>query len=180
MARMSHRTFFFFVRFRTMLTSFKVPCMISYQPLQTSSAPTCHKVTASREPTYVTFREHYCYSPSVPVPLHDDEDTFKNGFLPPGCRIVDVKVTLSPVRHPRHFLTRYYYYYLLAGWSQYHRRKAFFQCVLRNIQARSSSRHRRSRKRRQSYFVRFEVLRRNRYHHHRKGTSVCYAHCACS
>jgi hypothetical protein len=60
------------------------------QPLQASPY---QKVTAARLPSYVTFREHYCFSPSVPVPLRDDEDPFKNGFLPQGCRVVEVKVT---------------------------------------------------------------------------------------
>lgn len=53
------------------------------------------KLRAVRSPHYVTFKEHYCYSPAFTVPWQDEEAWFKNGFLPPGCRIDDVKVGLS-------------------------------------------------------------------------------------
>jgi hypothetical protein len=89
--------------------------MVAYQPLQASPSAA---VTASREPTYVTFREHYCFSPSVPVPLHDDGD-FENSFLPQGCRIVAVKVNSLLV----YLLTTHISNFRLLsypGWGQHH------------------------------------------------------------
>lgn len=51
--------------------------------------------TGARQPLYITFREHYCFSPSMPVPLYNEEDSLKNGFLPLGCRITEVEVSSS-------------------------------------------------------------------------------------
>jgi len=73
--------------------------MLSYQPLQTSSSPAYQHVAAARQPFYITFREHYCFSPSVPVPLYDDEVAFDNGLLPQGCRFVQVEVHLELIFH---------------------------------------------------------------------------------
>jgi hypothetical protein len=67
--------------------------MRAYQPLQASPSPAYQQVQVTRQPFYITFREHYCFSPSVPVPLPDDDNTFKNGFLPSGCRFVNIEVS---------------------------------------------------------------------------------------
>lgn len=39
-----------------------------------------------RRPLYVKFRELYCYSPSTPLPVAEDEISFFNAFLPLGCQ----------------------------------------------------------------------------------------------
>ncbi|KAF8440020.1 hypothetical protein L210DRAFT_368466 [Boletus edulis BED1] len=42
--------------------------------------------SSGRFPLYVKFRELYCYSPSIPLPVAEDEISFFNGFLPLGCQ----------------------------------------------------------------------------------------------
>jgi hypothetical protein len=96
---------------RVLLMLLKVPCMSSYRALQVSP----QGVTAARQPFYVTFREHYCFSPSIPVPL-PDEEAFKHGFLPPGCRFVEVQVSLRTIN--QNLLTQIRL--ALVGWSQHH------------------------------------------------------------
>ena len=53
------------------------------------------KLGSCRVPHYVTFKEHYCYSPSFTVPWKDEEAWFKNRFLPPGCCINDFEIFLT-------------------------------------------------------------------------------------
>ena len=45
-----------------------------------------------RFPLYVKFRELYCYSPSTPLPVAEDEISFFNAFLPLGCQWREVEV----------------------------------------------------------------------------------------
>lgn len=100
--------------------------MFSYRPLQTSSSPAYHEVAAARQPFYITFREHYCFSPSVPVPWYDDEAAFNNGLLPQGCRFVPVEVNFKLVLHFANFMLLTKAVVLpAAGRSQYHQRDAF-------------------------------------------------------
>jgi hypothetical protein len=47
-----------------------------------------------RFPLYVTFRELYCYSPYIPLPLDENEAGFENAFLPIGCQWHETKVRL--------------------------------------------------------------------------------------
>ena len=73
----------------------QAPCMNSYNDILGHIAyrSSFHEnVITARQPLYITFREHYCFSPSVAVPLYDDEDSFKNSFLPPGCQLTEVEV----------------------------------------------------------------------------------------
>ena len=87
------------------------------------------KLGSCRVPHYVTFKEHYCYSPSFTVPWKDEEAWFKNGFLPPGCRIVDIEVCLTyftSARSDRQPIS-------FVGWSSHNRRQGFLQRLLRDI-----------------------------------------------
>jgi len=45
-----------------------------------------HFPTFGRFPLYVQFRELYCYSPSTPLPVAEDEISFFNAFFPLGCQ----------------------------------------------------------------------------------------------
>jgi hypothetical protein len=47
-----------------------------------------------RFPLYVTFKELYCYSPCIPLPLDENEAGFENAFLPIGCRWHETEVRL--------------------------------------------------------------------------------------
>ncbi|KAG2151013.1 uncharacterized protein EDB93DRAFT_1083671 [Suillus bovinus] len=65
--------------------SFIAPyCDVYKDMLSSPSAPSPFP-TFGRFPLYVTFRELYCYSPSIPLPLGGN-DAFENAFLPIGCR----------------------------------------------------------------------------------------------
>jgi hypothetical protein len=61
--------------------------------LSSPSAPSPFP-TFGRFPLYVTFRELYCYSPSIPIPLGSGEGAFENAFLPVGCRWHETEVSL--------------------------------------------------------------------------------------
>lgn len=77
------------------LIGFQTPCIFGYKAILGDLAydPSFREqMAAARQPLYITFREHYCFSPAIPVPLHDDEDYFKNSFLPLGCRLTEVEV----------------------------------------------------------------------------------------
>ena len=54
--------------------------------------------TFTRFPLYVQFREFYCYSPSTPLPIAEDEISFFNAFLPLGCRWNEDEVGCRPFR----------------------------------------------------------------------------------
>jgi hypothetical protein len=43
-------------------------------------------------PLYFTLREHFCYSPSWPVPLDRDENGIMNAFLPASLRWIEHEV----------------------------------------------------------------------------------------
>lgn len=49
-----------------------------------------------RFPLYVKFRELYCYSPSTPLPVAEDEISFFNAFLPLGCKWHEDEVGCRP------------------------------------------------------------------------------------
>ena len=102
--------------------------MFAYQPLQASPSPVYQQAIATRQPFYITFREHYCFSPSVPVPLPDDENIFKHGFLPQGCRFIDIEVGIFTSHTSEALLNTTSA--PSVGWSQHHGREAFIQCVL--------------------------------------------------
>ena len=53
--------------------------------------------TFTRFPLYVQFREFYCYSPSTPLPIAEDEISFFNAFLPLGCRWHEDEVGCRPL-----------------------------------------------------------------------------------
>lgn len=61
--------------------------------LSSPSAPSPFP-TFGRFPLCVTFRELYCYSPSIPLPLGGNEGVFENAFLPIGCRWHETEVGL--------------------------------------------------------------------------------------
>lgn len=61
--------------------------------LSSPSAPSPFP-TFGRFPLYVTFRELYCYSPSIPLPLGSGEGAFENAFLPIGCRWHETEASL--------------------------------------------------------------------------------------
>jgi hypothetical protein len=52
--------------------------------------------TFGRFPLYVQFRELYCYSPSTPLPVAEDEISFFNAFLPSGCHWREDEVGCQP------------------------------------------------------------------------------------
>lgn len=52
--------------------------------------------TFGRFPLYVQFRELYCYSPSTPLPVAEDEISFFNAFLPLGCQWREDEVGCRP------------------------------------------------------------------------------------
>lgn len=54
--------------------------------------------TFSRFPLYVRFREFYCYSPSTPLPVAEDEISLFNAFLPLGCQWHEDEVGCRPSR----------------------------------------------------------------------------------
>ena len=70
-----------------------------------------------------------CYSPSFTVPWKDEEAWFKNGFLPPGCHIVDIEVCLM------YFTSAHSDQQPIAfiGWSSHNWRQGFLQCLLQDI-----------------------------------------------
>lgn len=49
-----------------------------------------------RFPLYVQLRELYCYSPSTPLPVAEDEISFFNAFLPLGCQWHEDEVGCRP------------------------------------------------------------------------------------
>lgn len=107
--------------------------MLGYKELLSNLdyPPELHnKLAAARSPHYVTFKEHYCYSPSLTVPWQDEEEWFKNGFLPPGCRIIDIEVGLLPLASSRSDSLQF----VFTGWSAYNRRQGLLQLLLRDIQ----------------------------------------------
>lgn len=64
--------------------SFMAPSINNEGPIVPSGAPLALSASC-RFPTYVRFREYYCYSPWSAVPVMDDENAFSNAFLPRGC-----------------------------------------------------------------------------------------------
>ncbi|KAG0706197.1 hypothetical protein DFH29DRAFT_187553 [Suillus ampliporus] len=66
--------------------SFIAPYYNVYKDMLSSPSAPSPFPTFGRFPLYVTFRELYCYSPSIPLPLEDNEGVFENAFLPIGCR----------------------------------------------------------------------------------------------
>lgn len=62
--------------------------------LSSPSAPSPFP-TFGRFPLYVTFRELYCYSPCIPLPLDEHEGGFESAFLPIGCQWNEVEVRLA-------------------------------------------------------------------------------------
>ncbi|KAG1842392.1 hypothetical protein DFJ58DRAFT_56735 [Suillus subalutaceus] len=66
--------------------SFIAPYYNIYKDMLSSSSAPLPFPTFGRFPLYVTFRELYCYSPSIPLPLRGNEGAFENAFLPIGCR----------------------------------------------------------------------------------------------
>ncbi|KAF8841882.1 hypothetical protein BDN67DRAFT_966604 [Paxillus ammoniavirescens] len=65
--------------------SFIAPCPEVYRSMLFSQESPSPFPTFSRFPLYVKFRELYCYSPSLPLPDNEEENSFLNGFLPIGC-----------------------------------------------------------------------------------------------
>ncbi|KAG2078452.1 hypothetical protein BDR04DRAFT_1041415 [Suillus decipiens] len=66
--------------------SFIAPYYNVYKDILSSSSAPSPFPSFGRFPLYVTFRELYCYSPSIPLPLGGSEGAFENAFLPIGCR----------------------------------------------------------------------------------------------
>ncbi|KAG2130357.1 hypothetical protein DEU56DRAFT_467515 [Suillus clintonianus] len=66
--------------------SFIAPYYNVYKDMLSSPTAPSPFPTFGRFPLYVTFRELYCYSPSIPLPLEENEGAFENAFLPIGCR----------------------------------------------------------------------------------------------
>ncbi|EGO03025.1 hypothetical protein SERLA73DRAFT_70490 [Serpula lacrymans var. lacrymans S7.3] len=70
--------------------SYVVPCREVYISLRNSPLAPSPFPTFGRSPLYVTFRELYCYSPSSSI-LSVDNESFMNGFLPLGCRWMELE-----------------------------------------------------------------------------------------
>ncbi|KAH0834088.1 hypothetical protein J3R83DRAFT_11373 [Lanmaoa asiatica] len=60
-----------------------------------------------RFPLYVKIRELYCYSPSTPLPVAEDEISFFNAFLPLGCQWHEDESGIEFVGPNNSFITHY-------------------------------------------------------------------------
>lgn len=60
-----------------------------------------------RFPLYIHFREYYCYSPTTPVPVERDGNTFFNAFMPQGCRSYKVENGIEFIGKNNSFRTTY-------------------------------------------------------------------------
>ncbi|KAH7882779.1 hypothetical protein F5I97DRAFT_1816236 [Phlebopus sp. FC_14] len=65
--------------------AFLAPCQDTYKAMLSSPNAPSPFPTFCRFPLYVRFRELYCYCPSMPLPLPEDEGAFLNAYLPVGC-----------------------------------------------------------------------------------------------
>ncbi|KAG8215335.1 hypothetical protein J3R82DRAFT_8929 [Butyriboletus roseoflavus] len=66
--------------------SFIAPYQEDYRSMFYSAEAPSPFPTFGRFPLYVQFRELYCYSPSTPLPVAEDEISFFNAFLPLGSQ----------------------------------------------------------------------------------------------
>ncbi|KAG9310952.1 hypothetical protein JVU11DRAFT_8826 [Chiua virens] len=62
--------------------SFQAPYQEDYRSMSCSGEAPSPFPTFCRFPLYVQFRELYCYPPSTPLPVAEDEISFFNAFLP--------------------------------------------------------------------------------------------------
>ncbi|KAF8549840.1 hypothetical protein OG21DRAFT_1488240 [Imleria badia] len=66
--------------------SFIAPYREDYRSIFGSAEAPSPFPSFGRFPLYVKFRELYCYSPSTPLSVAEDEISFFNAFLPIGCQ----------------------------------------------------------------------------------------------
>ena len=70
----------------------ETPDSASYRSWLTNLKAPEHFGDHTIRPLYFTLREHYCYSPSLTVPLDDTKNGILNAWLPTGCRMVEHEV----------------------------------------------------------------------------------------
>ncbi|OAX40985.1 hypothetical protein K503DRAFT_558481 [Rhizopogon vinicolor AM-OR11-026] len=66
--------------------SFIAPYHNTYETMLSSPSAPSPFPMFGRFPLYVTFKELYCYSPCIPLPVNENGAGFENAFLPIGCQ----------------------------------------------------------------------------------------------
>ncbi|KAH7927561.1 hypothetical protein BV22DRAFT_1031606 [Leucogyrophana mollusca] len=88
--------------------SFIAPYHEAYRAMLTTPVAPSPFPHFGRFPLYVTFRELYCYTPSLPASFAEDAGSFTEAFLPAGCQWREHEAGIEIYNHNTSFKAYYH------------------------------------------------------------------------